>query len=463
VVGAEPSSEATGSTGAAAAGRRRGATRWLLRTGRGRGAAWVLRPRRRRGATTAPDPSRRRRVATLAGGGTAALLAAAAGGATWYYAERITEPPGRRSVPPLPDDGVQVREVSPREVVLAGPAADRPGWWGLTTEHGWLRVGPPLGEVALDPTDPELADVSVGERRAIEHRVGDVGAGDTGRLEAEAIPPDLRDLDPTVDEGTVAGPLGDLPAWWFPVSGATGATVAVLVHGRSGSRREVARWAPAFVAAGVPCLAISYRNAPDAPPSPDGRSHLGATEWEDVAAAVEHVLDAHGAEDVVLFGASMGGACIAELLARSGLASKVRAVVLDAPVRHWGPVLRAAARQRGLPPAVLPLLLPPTMALAGARGRIDWRGLDHLDDPQRYGLPTLLFHGDLDPIVPVALSDAFAATRSDVVTYHRVPGAGHVATWNLDRAGCEAALRRFLRAVLATDPPAPLRLIQGGS
>jgi uncharacterized protein len=428
---------------------------------RRRAGTWALLPRRRRTGATAAGPGRRRRVATLAGGGTAALLAAAAGGATWYYAERITEPPGRRPVPPLPDDGVQVRDVSPREVVLAGPAADRPGWWGVTTEHGWLRVGPPLGEVSLDGADPELADVSVGERRPIEHHLGTVRPGDTGQLSAEAIPPELRDLHPDAEEVLVPGPLGDLPAWWFPATSG-GSTVAVLVHGRSGSRREVARWAPAFVAAGVPCLALSYRNAPGAPPSPDGRSHLGATEWEDVEAAVEHVLDERGAEDVVLFGASMGGACIAELLGRSGVASHVRAVVLDAPVRHWGPVLRAAARQRGLPPAVLPLLLPPTMALAGARGRIDWRGLDHLDDPRRYALPTLLFHGELDPVVPVALSDAFAAQRPDVVTYHRVPGAGHVATWNLDRSGCEGALRRFLRAVLAEDPPAHLRLIEGG-
>jgi fermentation-respiration switch protein FrsA (DUF1100 family) len=90
------------------------------------------------------------------------------------------------------------------------------------------------------------------------------------------------------------------------------------------------------------------------------------------------------------------------------------------------------------------LLVPPTRALAGRRGRIDWRGLDHLDDPERYALPTLVFHGELDATVPVALSDAFAAARPDVVTYHRVPGAGHVRAWNLDRDGCEAALTRFL-------------------
>lgn len=407
---------------------------------------------------------RRRRVAALAGGGTAALLAAA-GGATWYYAERITEAPGRRLVPPLPDDGVQVRALHRGQVVLAGPAAERPGWWGLATERGWLRVGPPGEVVALDAPGGDLEHVSTGVWRPVEHLVGEIAAGDTGRLDADAIPDDPRAIGLEVEEVAVAGPLGALPAWWFPapstppeaeVDADPARTVAVLVHGRSGSRREVVRWVPTFLAAGVPCLALSYRNATGAPPSPDGRSHLGATEWEDLEAAIEHVVAARGADDVIVLGVSMGGACAAELLSRSGTADRIRALVLDAPVRHWGPVLRAAARQRGLPPAVLPLLLPPTMALAGARQRIDWRGLDLLDDPQRFDRPILLFHGDADATVPVALSDAFAALRADVVTYHRVPGAGHVRTWNVDRDGCETALRSFLAEVLSEGlrPPA---------
>jgi hypothetical protein len=40
------------------------------------------------------------------GGGRPPGRRRAAGGAAWYYAERITEPPGRRPVPPLPDDVV---------------------------------------------------------------------------------------------------------------------------------------------------------------------------------------------------------------------------------------------------------------------------------------------------------------------------------------------------------------------
>jgi uncharacterized protein len=397
----------------------------------------VARPPRRRAPATAALTERRRRVTAL-GGGTAALLAAAAGGATWYYAERITERPGVRSSPPLADDAATVVALDEHEVVLTGPAASRPGWWGVVGHDGWCLTGPP------DATDGDEV------RRPATHHLGTIAPGAAVRLDPEAIPEDPAALGWPVEELTVAGPLGDLPAWWFPAPPRPDGRrpVAILVHGRSGSRREAARWIPAFLAAGVSCLAISYRNAPGAPSSPDGRSHLGATEWEDVAAALV-TARGRGASHLILFGASMGGACIGELLRRTTDTVDVHAVVLDAPVRHWGPVLRAAAHQRGLPRAVLPLLLPPTMALAGARGRIDWGGLAHLDDPFVYALPTLLFHGDADATVPVALSDAFATARPDVVTYHRVAGAGHLQSWNVDREGCERALAAFLGRVLA--------------
>jgi uncharacterized protein len=399
------------------------------------------RARRRRAPETAALTDRRRRVATLAGGGTAALLAAAASGATWYYADRITDPPGGGPAAALPADAARVVAVTDGRVHLEGPAADRPGWWGLLGHDGWCRVGPPA------PRDVSATDAPVA--RPVELLTGALTPGDAVRFDPDAVPPEITDLGLTVEEHPVTGPVGELPAWWFPpppdhaARTAGPVRAAVLVHGRSGSRRETARWVPVLSAAGYGCLAISYRNAPGAPPSPDGRSHLGATEWADLAAALDTVRML-GADEVVLVGISMGGACIAELLRRRDDVDDVRGVVLDAPVRHWGPVLRAAARQRGLPPAVVPLLLPPTMALAGARRQIDWRGLDHLDDPVRYTLPTLLLHGTGDLTVPVALSDAFAAARPDVVTYHRVPDAGHVRTWNHDRHGCEEALRGFL-------------------
>lgn len=410
---------------------------------------------RRRAPDTAALTDRRRRVASVAGRGAAAALVALAGSATWYYAERITEAPHRRPRPLAPDEDVEVVDLvtSPADghrIVLRGPAAARPGWWWLDLSEGSLRVGPPEHTSA---DDGPVAAEHLEAVRPVELVSGTVQPGDRGRLDADAAPEDPARLGLAVEEVTVQGPLGGMPAWWFPAdpAPAEATTACVIAHGRSGSRREGLRWVPTLVAAGVPTLVVSYRNDPDAPPSPDGRCHLGATEWEDVAAGLRFALDHQGTttvEDAVLFGISMGGACIAELLARSDLAPRVRALVLDAPVRHWGPVLRAAAAERGVPSAVVPMLLPPTMALAGARGRIDWRGLDHLDDPARFDLPTLLFHGDADLTVPAALSDAFAQRRRDVVTYVRVPGAGHVQSWNTDRDRCEAALHDFLASVL---------------
>jgi uncharacterized protein len=382
----------------------------------------------------------RRRALSVAGWTGSAALLAAAGAATWFYASRVIEPPHRRPVEPMASDHVVLVAGSGAELVLRGPDAARPGWWGVRWDGGYARIGPP---------GTRLADEV---HRPIEFLCGSVVTGAPALLDPWAAPADdPRVLGFPVEEVRIDGPVGPMPSWLLRPLGADGAvrpggTWAVLVHGRSGSRVETLRLAGACLEAGLPSLAISYRNDPDAPASPDGRSHLGATEWLDVEAAVSWALD-HGAEDVVLVGLSMGGACVAELLRSSSLAARVRAVVLEAPVLDWGPVLRRAAAERGLPSAVLPLLLPPTMAIAGARSRIDFRSLGSFDGIA--DVPVLLVHGVADATVPVELADALAATATEVVTYLRVPDAGHLRAWNLARDEVESAVMGFLTAHLA--------------
>ena len=123
----------------------------------------------------------------------------------------------------------------------------------------------------------------------------------------------------------------------------------------------------------------------------------------------------------------------------------VAGVILEAPVLDWGPVLRSAAVQRGLPAAALPLLLPPTMALAGARARIDWRSLGSFEDLVE--TPLLLIHGDADLTVPVELADALAEALPDQVTYLRIEGAAHLTAWNVAREQVETAVTTYLAAL----------------
>ena len=189
-------------------------------------------------------------------------------------------------------------------------------------------------------------------------------------------------------------------------------------------------------------LDTSYRNDEGAPPARDGRYHLGDTEWRDVESAVQLALDA-GATDVVLMGASMGGALVTQMMDRSPLADRVRALALDAPVLDWREVLRQQARLRHLPESLGEI----AGALAFRRIGADLGAFDQVERSERFAVPVWLAHGEADDVVPIVTSRAFAATRPDLVTTFFAPGAGHVQSWNVDPAAYEDAFGRWLATV----------------
>ena len=241
-------------------------------------------------------------------------------------------------------------------------------------------------------------------------------------------------------EVAISTPLGTCPAWHVP--GADGDTWAVLVHGRGGPRRESLRVLPALHALGLSALVVSYRNDPEAPASPDGRYHLGDTEWLDVEAAMEHAVAA-GARRFVLVGWSMGAAIIGALLSRSALAARVAACVWDAPLVDWRATLRQQARIRHLPPALTEV----TTRVAGRRIGIDFDRFDLRAHPPAVRPPTLVIHTTGDSAVPAAPSRRLAAVAPELgwpMTYLEVPDAEHTAAWNADPAAYEDAVTRFL-------------------
>jgi pimeloyl-ACP methyl ester carboxylesterase len=242
--------------------------------------------------------------------------------------------------------------------------------------------------------------------------------------------------------------LGPMPAWLVPAkpgSSAKDHTWAIFVHGINGSRKDGLRIVPSLHRAGLPTLLIDYREDPGAPESPDGKHHMGLTEWRDLQAAARYALS-HGARRLVLVGYSMGGAIVTQLMERSPVAREVAGLVLDAPALDWKTVLSFNAKEMGLPSfAILPVEW-----LIGERITADWNSLDAVRHASDFRLPILLFHGTGDKLVPISISDQFAHELGRWVTYYRVPGAAHVQSWNIAPRLYERRVGAFLTAVGAT-------------
>ncbi len=222
---------------------------------------------------------------------------------------------------------------------------------------------------------------------------------------------------------------------------------AVLVHGKGGTALEMARMARATVAAGRTTMLIGYRNDAGAWQDPSGEYAYGTTEWRDLHAALVWAHE-HGAVDVVLGGASMGGGVIASYLERVPDHRGVLGVVLDSPMLDLDTVVSWGARDEELPGG-LPLPEPLTWAakrLAGLRFGLDWAATDHVDDTGWADVPVLVLHGDDDGTVPVSLSRTLAREDDDV-RLEEFPGAGHVESWNSDPERYDRLVADFVGSV----------------
>jgi uncharacterized protein len=319
-------------------------------------------------------------------------------------------------------------------------APDAPGVWGVESIRGYDQVGAIVERRGHD---------IVREFLPVQHAIR---AGDLVRMDAFAHPGDPHSAHGLGFEHVrISSPLGELPAWLVP---GRADTWAILVHGKGANRREALRIIPVLHAAALPCLAITYRNDVDAPADPGVHYGYGRTEWEDLEAAARYALS-NGAERLLIVGYSMGGAITMSFMARSALAERVAGLILDAPMLDLRTTVAHGASQLGLPVPFLAV----SNRIAAARYGLKWDELDYKTSTGHLRVPILLFHGDADTIIPVSLSDAFAAANPGLVTYERVANAGHVQAWNVERERYEAAVREFIGRVAGTHPggktPAP--------
>ncbi|WP_285584739.1 alpha/beta fold hydrolase [Herbidospora sp. NBRC 101105] len=363
----------------------------------------------------------RRRV-LLGTTGTVVVVALALGAAGYYYSGLVIDPVHTSNYP------IEVTAVGEGQVTLKGGGdTDAPGTYGLTWAGGNAVLGEAIS-VGAGTVTREVEKVRSGDLRPGVSAYLDRWMWGAGTPESVGVP---------YKEVGVESPLGVFPAWRTE---GTSDTWVIAVHGRNGGRGEALRILPTLHDLGHPVLAITYRNDEGAPASPDGRFHLGDTEWEDVRAAMDYARG-QGAKKFVLYGWSMGGG-ISAMTARRLPGAGVTALILDSPVLDWRSPIALGARQMGVPGFLTTVGQWVIMARTG----LSFDDLDHVEHAAEFDLPILIFVDHDDATVPVDRAQAFARARPDLTTLVETKGGGHTGSWNVDPDAYERAVRDFLRS-----------------
>lgn len=327
------------------------------------------------------------------------------------------------------------------------------GTYGLHFDRG--RSVAQIGEItSLEP-----------KHGTVTRRVLGVNGGDLRKTRSAFISSALY-RDPAeagfdYTDVTLDLPVGPAPAWYVPNHNPDGPLAdkkiwGVMVHGRTGTRVEGIKALNAARALGLESLLVSYRNDGVAPAGPDGLYGLGVTEWEDIEVAVQYALD-HGAEDVVLFGWSMGGAVALQTADQSRLTPRIRGMVLTGPVIDWIDVLSHQARARRVPEPVGQLsqwLLSNEAGrrVTGLAAPLDLKALNWIARSDQLHTRTLILHSVDDEVVPYQPSRELAE-RNRLVRFVAFHQARHVKEWNCDPGRWETAVYEWVTDLFSAPLP----------
>jgi pimeloyl-ACP methyl ester carboxylesterase len=346
------------------------------------------------------------------------LLPGSTAGAGYFFAQQVLTP--ARWYP------LVIRSMSGSQIVLTrSEDTERPIPLGLVWRGGHAILG----------------DVMSVDRATVVREVVAVVRGSLTPGARAYTTSSVFDGDPRAAHGLrftsafVPGRLGHYPAWVVPASsGVASDTWVIAVHGRGATRTEALRVLPALAAAGVTTMVIRYRNDLGAPAGRDGCYQLGATEWEDLAAAAAYARGA-GARRIVVYGWSMGGAIALNALRREAVPG-VGGLILDSPVVDWTATLRMQAAQRRLPGPLTWSAIRLIEQRIGTRlTELDFRGYQP-------PVPTLVFLDADDRLVATGPTREFASLAGARLVESE--GGGHVRSWNVDPAAYEASLVGFL-------------------
>jgi len=261
-----------------------------------------------------------------------------------------------------------------------------------------------------------------------------------------------EDADLEVTDVVVQTDAGPAPAWLIPARGGPSISWAIHIHGLGSPRAGTLRGVQVASEAGLTSLVVTYRNDGDGPTVGFGRSELGASEANDVRAAVRFARE-NGARSVVLFGWSMGASIALQLAADPELRGVVTGLVLESPVLDWVVTIKTNIERSGLPAWTGTLALPwlNVRQLAHLTGLASPLALSHFDwiaRAEELSVPTLILHGALDTSSPFHLSNRLRKLRPDVVDLEAFE-ADHTMSWNSDRDRWRSVVHAWLTSQAA--------------
>lgn len=355
-------------------------------------------------------------------------LAIVAGAATlgFVIARKLTAPPSGRDYNLTIQDIVQ-HQGHDAVVLDRTSATVAPGIYNLWLEAGgWVRVGPVVARDAVSVT------------RLVES----VEPQDTPQIGRRASWSGIYYRDPAnaglqAEDVIVETPVGPAPAWLIrPTVNATN-DWAIHIHGLASPRAGTLRGVQVAVDAGLTSLVVTYRNDGEGPTVGSERSTLGASETEDIRAAVRFAI-AEGAERIVLFGWSMGGAIALQVATDPEFDDVIDRLILDSPVVDWYTTIAANCGRAGLPPQAGVLARPwlQWSALArvvGLRSALPLDSYDWIARAKTLSVPTLILHGIDDTSSLPAAARRLAQLRPDIVALETFR-ADHTLGWNTDPA-----------------------------
>lgn len=368
----------------------------------------------------------------------AGLLASSAVGTGWTIARRLIAPAGPRifdlTIRDIePDDGAQ------RVVLDRTPQTTANGIYNLWFEGGgWVQLSAEVSGRGPDRVARAVTGTSPGLRLVAGNRASWSGIYYATPADAGL---NARDI-------TITSQAGSCPAWRID---GDPSTWAIHIHGLGSSRAGTLRSVQVATELGYTSLVVTYRNTTEGARVGTGRSTLGHTETADVDEAIGYAVR-RGAQQIVVFGWSMGAAIALQLAARPRHDGLIAALVFDSPVLDWTETIKANCARSGLPGVAGHLAVPwlstgPLASMLGLPEPVPLRQFDWITRAAELTTPTLILHGARDSSAPIRLSQALRDRRSDLVTLETFD-ADHTLAWNSDPERWRSAVTAWLRGQL---------------